>query len=240
MKEPNEIDILDLNYPLLVKFKEKCPGTFAHSKKLAEVLEKIGTALGLDSKVLKTIGLYHDVGKMVTPVLYSENQPIDFNPHDNLEPWISFALVAGHVAHSVQILLNDPNFDDELVKVCSQHHGTTLALCFFKKSGSENEEEYRYTTLRPQSFEAALLMICDHLEARIRSEMNSGRITDKEGIENIVEIVFNSLVDDGQFDDVAVPSFKILRTLKSTLKLEFSELFEDHKRIDYAQDTVKK
>lgn len=236
MKEEQSVDILDLNYPLLVKFKEASPGTFAHSKILSELLEKIGNALGLNSRKLKIVGFYHDIGKTVTPILYSENQPADFNPHDNLEPWVSFALVSGHVAHTVQILLTDPNIDREIVDICSQHHGTTLATCFFKKSGSEDENAFRYTTQRPQSFEAALLMMCDHLEARIRSEVNSGKITDKDGIENLIDVVFNYLVDDNQFDDVAIPSFRVLRKLKVILKLEFSELFKDYKRIDYSKN----
>lgn len=118
MKKENGVDVLDMNYPLLVAFKEAAPGTFAHCKTVAEVLEKIGNALGLNSRKLKIIGFYHDIGKMITPILYSENQPADYNPHDNLEPWISFALVAGHVAHTVQILLSDPNIDNELVEIC--------------------------------------------------------------------------------------------------------------------------
>lgn len=82
-------------------------------------------------------------------------------------------------------------------------------------------------------------MMCDHLEARIRSEINSGKITNREGIESIIDDVFNYLVDDNQFDDVAIPSFRVLRKLKVILKLEFSELYKDHKRIDYTQDTSK-
>lgn len=239
MKEEQNVDILDLNYPLLVKFKEASPGTFAHSKILAELLEKIGNALGLNSRKLKIVGFYHDIGKTITPILYSENQPPDFNPHDKLEAWVSFALVSSHVAHTVQILLTDPNIDREIVDICSQHHGTTLAVSFFKKSGTEDEDAFRYKTQRPQSFEAALLMMCDHLEARIRSEINSGKITNREGIESIIDDVFNYLVDDNQFDDVAIPSFRVLRKLKVILKLEFSELYKDHKRIDYTQDTSK-
>lgn len=237
MKDDQIVDILDLNYPLLVKFKEAAPGTFAHSKILSELLEKIGNALGLNSRKLKIVGFYHDIGKSITPILYSENQPANFNPHDNLEPWVSFALVSGHVAHTVQILLTDPNIDREIVDICSQHHGTTLASCFFMKSGgeAENENAFRYATQRPQSFEAALLMMCDHLEARIRSEITSGKITNKEGIENLIDVVFNYLVDDNQFDDVAIPSFRVLRKLKVILKLEFSELYKDHKRIDYTE-----
>ena len=237
MKEESAVDILDMNYPLLVKFKEACPGTFSHSKMIAEILEKIGNALELNTRRLKTIGYYHDIGKMVTPILYSENQPNDYNPHDHLEAWVSFALVTAHVAHTANILLNDPNIDNDLATICSQHHGTTLSVSFFKKSGQENEQAFRYTTTRPQSFEAALLMICDHLEARIRSEINSGRITNKEGIDDLVETVFNNLVNDNQFDDVAIPSFKALRNLKAILKVEFSELFKDYKRIDYIQET---
>jgi len=239
MNKPTEVDILDSGYPLLVEFKEKALGTYTHSRHISDILETLGNELSLNSRNLKVAGMYHDIGKMINPLAFSENQSADSNIHDGLPPWISFALISGHVAHTIQILFNDNNMSDEVIAICSQHHGTTLAAYFAKKDADAPEENYRYRCKRPQTFDAALLMICDHLEARTRAELNSGRIEDQEGIEGLVEVVFDHVVDDNQFDFVAVPNFKILRQLKILLKKEFVELFADHKRIDYKDTTVK-
>ena len=234
--KPSERDVLDPNYPLMIKLKEKCPGTYSHSKNVADILETIGIELGLDSKKLKIAGFYHDIGKIYCPALYSENQPESENVHDKLEPWNSYFLITSHVANSVQILYSDSHIDREIVDWCSQHHGTTLVVYFYKKSKSDNESEYRYKTPTPKSLEAALLMLCDHLEARMRSERKSGRISTKEDVEELVDIVFDGVVDDDQFDDVAVPRMKILRQVRKILKRELFAKFEDHKRVDYKKE----
>lgn len=231
-----EKDVLDPNYPLMIRLKEKCPGTYSHCKNVADLLETVGTELGLDGKKLKIAGFLHDIGKVYCPKLFSENQPEDENIHDSLEPWISYLLISSHVANTLQILYSDSNIDSDIIEWCSQHHGSTLVGYFYKKSGSENENEFRYKTLPPKSLEAALLMLCDHLEARLRSERKSGRINTKEQVEDLVDLVFDQLLDDDQFDDVAVSRLKILRQVKKILKRELFTKFEDHKRIDYKQD----
>jgi putative nucleotidyltransferase with HDIG domain len=238
-KGNNDVDILDAGYPLLVEFKEHALGSYTHSRHVSDILETLGNELGLNSRNLKVAGMYHDIGKMHNPLVFSENQPDDNNVHDQLDPWVSFALISAHVARTVQILFNDNNFSDEVIALCAQHHGTTLASYFAKKDIEAPETEYRYRGKRPQSFDASLVMLCDHLEARIRSEMNSGRLKDKEGIEELVEVVFDTLVEDDQFDEVAVPSFKMVRKLKLLLKKEFTELFSDYKRIDYKENKKK-
>ena len=235
MIDENEKDVLDPNYPLMIKLKERCPGTYSHAKNVADILESVATELGLDSRKMKIAGYYHDIGKTHCPFAFSENQPDDVNIHDTLEPWISYQLVSSHVAHTIQLLYDDPHIDGDVVRWCSQHHGSTLVGVFFKKSGCQNESEYRYKTQTPKSIEAALLMLCDHLEARVRSERKSGKIKTKDQVDDLVELVFESLVDDDQFDDVAVTKLKILRQIKKILKRELSNKFDDHKRIDYSK-----
>jgi len=238
MKTNNEAtdkDVLDPSYPLMIKLKERCPGTYSHSKNVADILEALSMELQLDSKNLKIAGFYHDIGKTRCPEMFSENQPETENIHDNLDPHISYLLITGHVANTTQMLYDDPNIDDKVVQWCSQHHGSSLAGYFFQKSGSDNEDEYRYKTRTPQSLEAALLMICDHLEARLRSERKSRKITTKDQVEQLVETVLDSLMNDDQLDEVSLPRLKILRQIKRILKNELYSKFEDHKRIDYGE-----
>jgi len=136
-----EKDVLDPNYPLMIKLKEKCPGTYAHAKNVADILETVGTELGLDSRKLKIAGFYHDIGKTYCPKAFSENQPDEINVHDAIEPWISYQLIMSHVSHTIQILYDDPYIDKDIIAWCSQHHGRTLVLFFYKKSRGENETQ---------------------------------------------------------------------------------------------------
>lgn len=227
-------DVLDPNYPLMIKLRELCPGTYSHAKNVSDLLEAVATELGLDSRKLKIAGYYHDIGKTRCPYAFSENQPDDTNIHDTLDPWVSYQLISSHVSHTIQILYDDPYIDQCIVDWCSQHHGTTLVGVFFKKSGCQNESEYRYKTQTPKSIEAALLMLCDHLEARLRSERKSGRIQTRDQVDELVETVFEHLTDDDQVDDVVV-KLKTLRQIKKILKRELSNKFDDHKRIDYKE-----
>ena len=238
MSDNNDKDVLDSNYPLMLRLREACPGTFSHSKNVADILETIGTELGLDSRKLKIAGYYHDIGKIFCAKAFSENQGETDNVHDALEPWVSYNLITAHVANTIQILYNEPEIEPEIVEWCSQHHGTTVVLYFFMKSKSEDADAYRYRTKAPQSLEAALLMLCDHLEARMRSERKSGKLTTKKDVEALVDVVFDSLMDDDQFDDVSIPRLKIIRRLKQLLKTELFTKFEDHKRVDYSKATA--
>ena len=86
---------------LLAEFKTKAPGSFKHCEEVASLAEKIARALNLDVDFLKIIALYHDIGKMLSPSYYSENQPKDVNIHDNLPPEISAHFIISHVANSV-------------------------------------------------------------------------------------------------------------------------------------------
>ena len=85
--------LLDSSYPLLQKFREACPGTFKHSQALAGMVEGISISLGLNTTFMKVAALYHDVGKMFNPKYFTENQLEDENPHEKLDPMISFQII---------------------------------------------------------------------------------------------------------------------------------------------------
>ena len=226
-----KIDVLDSNYPLMVLLKEKTPGTYSHSRNVAGILEAIGTELELDVQVLKIAGFYHDIGKSVSPRFFTENQTDDEeNPHDELEPWMSHKIITSHVSDTAQILVNDSNIDRNVIEICTQHHGTCIMKFFLKKSKSKNPDNYRYKAKKPQSLEAALLMICDRIEATSRSLDQAGKLDD---IDILVETSINELIDDEQLDDVEF-TFGKFRQIKKILKSELAAQF--HKRIDYDKD----
>jgi len=225
--------LLDSSYPLLQRFREACPGSFKHSQALSSMIEGISLSLGLDVTYMKVAALYHDIGKMFNPKYFTENQLEDENLHDKLDPKISFQLITRHVSDTALILLYDENFPRDLIEMITQHHGTSIVKYFFIKSGSKVEDNYRYKAHRPKTVEGMLLMICDCIEARSRSEMQAGKFDPAEVIEDTI----NTLMMDGQFDEVVMEIGNI-RKIKQALAKELEGTYQ--KRVDYdkAKDEI--
>lgn len=226
--ENGKIDVLDSNYPLMTLLREKAPGTLAHSKDVAALLEVLGAELNLDVPNLKIAGYYHDIGKTVNADYFSENQTSGENGLAKHDPWISFRIITAHVGDTTQILINDENIAREVIVWCSQHHGSGIVKYFYEKSGAKNADTFRYRCSKPSSLEAGLLMICDQIEAISKSMSQAGKLTD---VDSFVEKTINSMMSDEQLDDVPIPKLGFLRQIKDILKRELRSKF--HKRVDY-------
>jgi len=227
--------LLDSSYPLLQKLRETCPGTFKHSQALMGLVEGVSIALSLDVAFMKITAQYHDVGKMINPKYFSENQLSDENAHDKLDPIISYHLITRHVADSALILLNDINFPRELIKIVCQHHGTSILSYFFQKSKSQVEDHYRYKCEKPTCVESAIIMICDQIEARSRSEIQAGK--GQFDPTEIIEDTINHLLSDGQLNEV-VMRLGDLQKIKDALAKELEGTFQ--KRVDYKKVKIEK
>ena len=227
--------LLDATYPLLQKFRELCPGTFKHCQALVSMMEGISIALDLDVTSMKVIAQYHDIGKMNNPRYFTENQLDDENPHDKLDPYMSYQIISRHVADGVTILLNNSDFPRRLIEIISQHHGTSVVRYFFTKSGSDIEDIYRYKCAKPQCVEAAALMLADHIEAKSRSLIQAGKFDSS----NVVDDTVNQLLDDGQLDEVYM-KLGDLKKIKEALIKELEGSYQ--KRVDYdkAKEEVEK
>ncbi|MCF8019844.1 MAG: HDIG domain-containing protein [Vallitaleaceae bacterium] len=221
-------ELLDSSYPLLQKFRENCPGTFKHSQALSGMVEGISISLGLDITFMKVAAMYHDVGKMLNPKYFTENQLEDEEPHSNLDPFVSYNLITRHISDTSLILLSDENFPRDLIKIATQHHGNNVLRYFCDKSGTDVEDNFRYKGEKPSCVEAAILMICDSIEARSRSEVQSGKSNFNPT--EVIEDTLNSLMSDGQLDDV-VMRLGDLQTIKDALAKELEGTFQ--KRVDY-------
>ncbi len=232
-QEPQQVDVLDSGYRLMVLLREKAPGTYNHSKNVASMLEALGSELGLDVRLLRIAGYFHDIGKTTCPEYFIENQDGGTNPHDAMDPKISYHLITSHVAWTSDILVNDPNIPREVITWCSQHHGATVMRQFLNKDSTRDENNYRYKCTRPNSLESMLLMLCDHLEARSRSLAQAGKLDE---IDPLVEIAFNQLNDDEQFDDVTI-KLAHLRKIKTFLRRELTSQY--HKRVDYDEEETE-
>jgi putative nucleotidyltransferase with HDIG domain len=221
--------VLDTTYPLLIRFRETCPGTYKHSQALAAMLEGISLSLGLDVTLMRVAATYHDIGKMFNAKYFTENQLDDENPHDKLDPRISYEIVTRHVSDSAVILLGDSNFPRRVIEMISQHHGQTVLKSFFNKAGQDIEDIFRYKTNKPVSIEAAALMICDVVEAMSRSMLQVNKFDPQV----IIEDTINGLLDDGQLDFV-VMRLGDLKKIKMALAKELEGMYQ--KRVDYTNN----
>ncbi len=216
--------LLEPNYPLLLKFKEICPGTYKHCQTVSSIMEGIATELGLDVTAMKVMGQYHDIGKMLNPKYFIENQTANENPHDNIDPYLSYQLISKHVSDTVLILLNDEKFPRRLIQIISQHHGTTIVRYFFDKSKSSSDDMFRYKCMKPTCVESAVLMICDCVEAKSRTYTTQFNPVD------LVNDTINNLMSDNQLDEV-VMRLGDLQKIKLALSKELEGTYQ--KRIDY-------
>jgi putative nucleotidyltransferase with HDIG domain len=218
--------LLDSKYPLLQDFRERCPGSFKHAQALVGIVESVSTVLNLDIDFMKVAALYHDVGKEFNPKYFTENQLEDEDSHNGLDPWISFQIISRHVSDSVNILTNDDKFPREIIQIISQHHGNTIVKFFCDKSKVKDKNTFRYQGSTPKCIESAVLMICDHIEAKSRSLVQAGKYDPV----TIIDDTINGLLDDGQLDDVHM-RLGDLKKIKLALAKELEGLYQ--KRVDY-------
>lgn len=233
-KESKILSPMDPNYPLLKEFRERAPGSHKHAQSLVSMVANVCAAIDKDSKVLETAAMYHDLGKMWAPDLFTENQSKD-NIHDGLDPWVSYQLITRHVSDTIAILFSH-NFPRDIITIASQHHGTGLMRVMFEKAREINkdvpEDMFRYRTERPDSIESLILMLCDQVEATSRSFYREQGRDDVDPAVFVINI-YNKLHTDGQFDDVQVLLGE-LKKIQSALISDVASNFQ--KRIKYSED----
>lgn len=229
--EAEEFDLkqlLDSSYPLLKQFRDACPGTFKHSQSVLSMIEGISLALDLNVNEMKVMAQYHDIGKMLNPKYFTENQLEDESPHDKLDPLISYQIITRHVSDTAMILIGDDNFPKHIIKKMCQHHGTTILKYFYDQAKDVDKNAFRYDSQKPSSIEAMLLMICDNIEARSRSYIQNGKDFDPS---DVIERAINSLMSDGQLDALTLGD---LRKIKEALGKELEGTYQ--KRVSYPED----
>lgn len=232
MEESSQITIdkslFEAKFPLMDKFRQLAPGTYKHCQNVANICESVGSDLDLNVDLLKCAALYHDIGKMNNPSYFSENQN-GSNPHDDLEPQISYQLISRHVGDSVLYLLQIPQLPREVIDIVSQHHGDTIIQAFHNKAQNEPEDTYRYKCEKPESTEALILMIVDSVEATARALFNTGNTDDF--IQKAVHGTIERLMDDQQLDNMKIGTLNIT---KKILIKELESIY--HKRVSYEDD----
>ncbi|MBW2516501.1 MAG: HDIG domain-containing protein [Deltaproteobacteria bacterium] len=221
----------DLQHPLLKKLQQNAPGTYQHSMTLAHLAQVVGEAIGANSLLLRIGAYYHDIGKMEAPKNFIENQFNSPNPHDLLDPWESTELIISHVKSGIKIAMA-AGLPRAVVDLIIQHHGTQLMEYFFNLATKEqpretlDELDFRYPGPKPQTAEAAILMIVDSVEAASRTMQDPTRLK----LDKMVQLMVGKRIADGQFSQCDLTTrdiSKIVRALVDALEVSF------HSRIRY-------
>jgi putative nucleotidyltransferase with HDIG domain len=225
------MELSDTNQPLLRQLSEKAPGTFQHSLQVANLAETAVYQIGGNSLLVRTGALYHDIGKMDSPIYFIENQSPDFNPHEQIDSEESARIIIGHVKRGVEVA-SKYKLPSPIVDFIRTHHGTTKVQYFYKKflQNSPDDEiddtQFTYPGPKPFSKEMAVLMMADSVEAASRSYNN----LNEKIINNLVDNIIDNQLNEGQFENVDV-TFRDITIIKGIFKKKLQNFY--HARIKY-------
>ena len=232
-----DISLMELGdpaHPLLTELQRRAPGTFMHSLNVATLSEPAAEAIGANGLLCRVGAYFHDIGKMIKPEYFVENQGGDAgNRHESLLPSMSRLVIISHVKDGAD-LGRKHRLPESIIDFIMQHHGTTLVEYFYRQAkASENgeaeevdEADYRYDGPRPQSREAAVMMLADVVESACRSLDDPAPAR----IEHLVrELAMNRLLD-GQFDECGLTLRELSIIQMSLIKTETALL---HNRVKY-------
>ena len=232
-------ELADHNQPLLRKLMNDAPGTFNHSLTVSHLCENAAEAIGANPVLARVGAMYHDIGKLLRPMFFVENQSFYGieNPHKSCTPRFSKMLITAHPKDGVE-LAKDAHLPQIINNFILQHNGTSLVSYFYnealKEEGAENvnEEQFRYPGPKPNMKETAILMIADAVESAVRAAKNPSN----EEIDAIIDKIIKERLNDGQLSDSPL-TLKDLKTIAET----FSRMLRGmhHKRIKYHNDLVQ-
>lgn len=227
------LELGDTNSPLLRELRLKAPGTFQHSLQVANLAESVIDDIGGNSMLVRTGALYHDIGKMLNPIYFVENQNTGINPHDDLDSLESAEIIVDHVLEGI-ILAKSKRIPDMVIDFIRTHHGTTKVEYFFRKYSAEHEGElpeeiaakFKYPGPKPFSKETAVLMMSDTVEAATRSLVQPTA----DQLAGMVDKLIDHQQNSGQFDNANITLGEISRA-RQILKKKLMSIH--HLRVEY-------
>ncbi|MEW6701990.1 MAG: HDIG domain-containing metalloprotein, partial [Bacteroidota bacterium] len=225
------LELTDFNRPLLKELARAAPGTFNHSITMGTLAETTAEAIGANPILARVGAYYHDIGKTTNPYSFVENQVDSNNIHEKLTPEQSVKLIMAHIEKGVELAENYA-LPKEVIDFIPMHHGTMVISYFFEKAkeiygeASLNINDFRYRGPKPNTKETAIVMLADACESTVRSLIGA----DQQKIENVINNLINSRIDDGQLDDAPL-TFKDVKKIKESF---LSILVgHHHKRVRY-------
>ncbi|MDR2707042.1 MAG: HDIG domain-containing protein [Planctomycetaceae bacterium] len=229
------LELGDVSQPLLQSLIRLAPATYGHSMQVGTIAETAAEAIGARGLLTRVGAYFHDIGKIMKPEYFSENQGGLDNIHDHIEPQVSTIVLIAHVKDGID-LARQHRLPKPLIDLIEQHHGTSLVSFFYGRAAKGNKDEpskqveestYRYPGPKPQTKEAAILMIADTCESACRS---MGTAATPGKVENRVHVLIKQKLDDGQFDDSGLTLRELKIIENSVIKSIIAAM---HGRIKY-------
>ena len=232
------LELSNPNNPLLKRLLMEAPGTYHHSVMVANLAEVAAEEVGANPMLVRVGAYYHDVGKIKRPFFFGENQLGGTNPHDKISPTLSTTIIISHVKDGLE-LAKEYDIPKVVSDMIVQHHGTTLVKYFYYtlKNSSENpdeirEEDFRYPGPKPQSKEAAIIMMADSVEAAVRSIQEPTL----EKIEDMVNNIVKDKMNSNQLNECDL-TFRELEVIKACFLRVLKGIY--HHRIEYPTEKIK-
>lgn len=229
------LELGDASHPLLRRLAQRAPGTYNHSINVASIAEAAADSIGANGLLVRVGAYFHDIGKMFKPEYFIENQSAGVNQHDSLQPAMSTLVIIAHVKDGADLARNH-HLPDPIIDFILQHHGTTLVEYFYREAAKRSEEDpngeavsdkdFRYPGPKPQTLEAAVLMLADTVESASRTlvDPTSARI------QGLVDSIAQKKVADGQFDECGL-TFRQLHRIRQSLVKSLTAIY--HARVKY-------
>ena len=225
------LELSDTNSKLLKELSNKAPGTFHHSLQVSNLAEAAANEIGANAMLVRVGALYHDIGKMLNPTYFTENQITNVNPHDELSSKDSAKIIIDHIIGGIEIARKN-NLPDRVIDFIRCHHGTTLVYYFFKKQQEidpeTNADDFRYPGPTPFSKETAILMMADSVEAASKSLKNPTFLI----IDEFVDKIIAGQMAANQFLNADI-TFKEIETIKKIFKQKLTNIY--HLRVEYPE-----
>ena len=226
------VELSNINNSLLREMSEVAPGTFQHSLQMANLAAAAANKIGGKSQLVRTRALYHDIGKMVNPAFFTENQS-GVNPHKSLSYEQSAQVIISHITDGLK-LAEKHNLPKVIKDFISTHHGRGLTKYFYISYKNEHpdeevdQEKFRYPGPNPFTKEQAVLMMADSVEAASRSLPEYT----EESISTLVDKIIDTQVSEGYFKECPI-TFKDIATVKALFKEKLKTMY--HTRISYPE-----
>ncbi len=233
------LELTDFNHPLLKKLSQEANGTFNHCIVVGNLAESCANAIGANPLLSRVGAYYHDIGKLSRPEYFVENQYGGDNPHDELTPSLSSKIIIGHVKDGIK-LAKEYRLPPAIANFIPMHHGTSKIDFFYNKAleifdndfSKINEDDFKYPGPKPNTKETGLLMICEAVEAAVRSLKNPTLTK----IESMADKIIQKRLQEGQLDNCPL-TISDLNKIKGNVKGKYGmmSVFKGiyHLRIEY-------
>ena len=233
------LELANMNAPVLRELMIQAPGTYHHSVVVGNLVEAAAEDINANPLLARVAAYYHDIGKMKKPLYFIENLGAGENKHDKLAPSMSALILMAHLKDGVEIA-REHKLGEDIIDVIREHHGTGLMKFFYDKAKNQidesvqqvDERDYRYPGPKPQTREAALIMLADAVEAAGRT------LTDPTParIRGMVQKIINNIFIDGQLDECEL-TLQDLHKIAHSFEKILGGIF--HHRIDYPEPVYK-